>query len=139
MFSTTVKAAERSAGHLQVPVDDGRLALVQSGNGLTGVAEDVEDLDLAEAHAEPLVHLLDHLARCGRGGRGKRRSQRIPRRYTFKRGGLTFAVLHEDQHLPDAVRHSADGRVQVPDDVFMARQLFLWEGPRDQTSEQYKQ
>lgn len=69
----------------------------------------------------------------GEGQRGKRRSQRIARRYAFKRGGLTFAVLHEDQHLPDAVRHGADGRVQVPDDVFMARQLFLWERPRDQT------
>lgn len=52
--------------HLQVPVDDGCLALVQAGHGLAGVAEDVEDLGLAEAHVEPLVHLLDHLARCGR-------------------------------------------------------------------------
>lgn len=59
-------------GHLQVPVDDGRLALVQAGHGLAGVAEDVQDLGLAEAHAQPLVHLLDHLARCGRTGGGVR-------------------------------------------------------------------
>lgn len=51
-------------------MDDGRLALVQAGHGLAGVTEDVEDLGLAEAHVEPLVHLLDHLARCGWGGGG---------------------------------------------------------------------
>lgn len=53
-------------------MDDGRLALVQAGHGLAGVAEDVEDLGLAEAHVQPLVHLLDHLARCGRRGGGVR-------------------------------------------------------------------
>lgn len=68
LSAAAVEAAGRGAGHLQVPVDDGRLALVQAGHGLAGVAEDVEDLGLAEAHAEPLVHLFDHLARCGRGG-----------------------------------------------------------------------
>lgn len=35
---------------LQVSVDDGRLALMQASHGLAGVAEDVEDLGLAEAH-----------------------------------------------------------------------------------------
>lgn len=66
----------RVTGHLQVPMDDGRLALMQAGDGLAGVAEDVEDLGLTEAHVQPLVHLLHHLARCGRGGRRRRRSRR---------------------------------------------------------------
>lgn len=81
-------------------MDDGRLALVQAGHGLAGVAEDVEDLGLAEAHVEPLVHLLDHLASC-RWGWG--RSQSTAWRLADYLGGFTFTVLHEDQHLPDAV------------------------------------
>lgn len=59
------RGRERSH-YLQVSVDDGRLALVQAGHGLTGVAEDVKDLGLAEAHVQPLVHLLHHLTRCRR-------------------------------------------------------------------------
>lgn len=47
-------------------MDDGRLALVQASHGLTGVTEDVKDLGLAEAHIQPLVHLLHHLTRCRR-------------------------------------------------------------------------
>lgn len=66
----------RGTSHLQVPVDDGRLALVKAGHGLAGVAEDVEDLGLAKAHVEPLVHLLDHLARCGRRMRCQKNARR---------------------------------------------------------------
>lgn len=54
----------RACLHLQVSVDDGRLALVQAGHRLTRVTEDMEDLGLAEAHVQPLVHLLHHLACC---------------------------------------------------------------------------
>lgn len=36
--------------HLEVSVDDRRLALVQAGHCLAGVTEDVEDLSFAEAH-----------------------------------------------------------------------------------------
>lgn len=96
-------------------MDDGRLALVQAGHGLAGVAEDVEDLGLAEAHVEPLVHLLDHLARCKRGGDEEESVGCMPLCLNDtwpdadNLGGFTFTVLHEDQHLPDAVRHGADG------------------------------
>lgn len=54
--------------HLEVSVDDGGLALVQAGHSLTRVTEDMEDLGLAEAHVQPLVHLLHHLT-CCRGER----------------------------------------------------------------------
>jgi len=54
-------------------VDDGRLALVQAGHSLAGVTEDVEHLGLAEAHVQPLVHLLHHLALC-RGEERERNS-----------------------------------------------------------------
>lgn len=36
--------------HLQVSVNDGSLALMKAGHSFTGVAEDVEDLRLTEAH-----------------------------------------------------------------------------------------
>lgn len=50
-------AARRGqACHLQVPVDDGRLALVQLGDGVAGVAEDLQHLGLGEARLQPLVH-----------------------------------------------------------------------------------
>lgn len=42
--------------HLQVPVDDGRLALVQLGDSVAGVAEDLQHLGLGEARLQPLVH-----------------------------------------------------------------------------------
>lgn len=45
-------------------MDDGRLALVQASYGLARVTEDVQDLGLAEAHVQALVHLLHHLTRC---------------------------------------------------------------------------
>lgn len=80
--------------NLEVSVDDRRLALMQAGHGLAGVTEDVEDLCLTEAHIQPLVHLLHHLTR--------------------------FTVFHEDQDLPDAVRHSVDCGVQVSDNVLVA-------------------
>lgn len=38
---------------------------------------------------------------------------------------FTFTVLHEDQDLPHAVRHHVDGGIQIVNDVFMTRQLFL--------------
>lgn len=57
--------------HLEVSVDDGRLALVQAGHSLAGVTEDVEDLSLTEAHIQPLVHLLHHLTRCRREVEGQ--------------------------------------------------------------------
>lgn len=50
--------------HLEVSVDDGCLALVQAGHSLARVTEDMEDLGLAEAHVQPLVHLLHHLTCC---------------------------------------------------------------------------
>lgn len=70
----------RGRPHLEVSVDDGRLALVQAGHGLTRVTEDMEDLGLAEAHGQPLVHLLHHLACCRaeRGGGGGKVSVGVP-------------------------------------------------------------
>lgn len=50
--------------HLQVSVDDGRLALVQPRNGVTGVAEDLQHLGLGEAGLQPLIHQIDHLTPC---------------------------------------------------------------------------
>lgn len=47
--------------------------------------------------------------------------------------GCTFTVFHEDQDLPDAVRHCIDCRVQVADNVLMAWQLFLHSGWKDWT------
>ena len=47
-----------------VAVDDGRLALVEAGDGLTGIAEDVQHLGLGEAHVQTFIHLLHHLTRC---------------------------------------------------------------------------
>lgn len=115
----------RARPHLEVSVDDGRLALVQAGHGLTRVTEDVEDLGLAEAHGQPLVHLLHHLA-CCRAERGK-----VSVGVLLLPGfspGFTFTVLHEDQDLPHAVRHHVDGGIQIVHDVFMTRQLFLHHG-----------
>lgn len=57
---------EKRPLHLEVSVDNWRLALVQAGHGLAGVTEDVQDLGLTEAHIQPLVHLLHHLTRCRR-------------------------------------------------------------------------
>lgn len=56
-------SAERvgQACHLQVPVDDGSLALVQLGDGVTGVAEDLQHLGLGKARLQSLVHQVDHL------------------------------------------------------------------------------
>lgn len=45
-------------------MDDGRLALVQARNGLTGVTEDLQYLGLCEARLQPLVHQIYHLASC---------------------------------------------------------------------------
>lgn len=45
-------------------MNNGRLALVKAGHSLTRVTEDMEDLGLAKAHVEPLVHLLHHLTCC---------------------------------------------------------------------------
>lgn len=79
--------------NLEVSVDDGCLALVQAGHGLAGITEDVKYLSLTEANIQPLVHLLYYLTR--------------------------FTIFHEDKHLPDAVRHCIDCRVQVVDNVLM--------------------
>lgn len=54
-------------------MDDGSLALVQAGHSLTRITEDVEDLGLAEAHIQPLVHLLHHLTCCRGRGEGQLR------------------------------------------------------------------
>lgn len=76
----------RARLHLEVSVDDGCLALVQAGHSLTRVTEDMEDLGFAEAHVQPLVHLLHHLT-CCRGGETK----------------VSFRILHQPlghQHEP---------------------------------------
>lgn len=75
-------------------MDDGRLALVQAGHRLTRVTEDMEDLGLAEAHVQPLVHLLHHLACCraerwgGRSASGffycQGSSQALPLQYSMR-------------------------------------------------------
>lgn len=65
-------------------MDDGSLALVQAGHGLTRVTEDVEDLGLAEAHVQPLVHLLHHLT-CCRGERWGSAFGIPPPPYSFRR------------------------------------------------------
>lgn len=41
---------------------------------------------------------------------------------------FTFTVLHEDQDLPHAIRHHVDGGIQIINNVFMTRQLFLHHG-----------
>ena len=40
---------------------DGRLAVVQPGHGLAGVAEDAEHLGLCEPSTESLIHQLQHI------------------------------------------------------------------------------
>lgn len=49
------------ARHLKVPVDYGCLALVQLGDGVAGIAEDLQHLSLGEARLQSLVHQVDHL------------------------------------------------------------------------------
>lgn len=51
-----------ATSHLQIPVDDGSLALVQPGHGLAGVAEDLQHLALSEAGLQALVHQVHHLS-----------------------------------------------------------------------------
>lgn len=60
-LSNSCAARGGQACHLQVPVDDWRLALVQLGDGVTGVTEDRQHLSLSEARLQPLVHQVDHL------------------------------------------------------------------------------
>lgn len=50
-----------ATAHLQIPVDDGGLALVQPGHSLAGVTEDLQDLALSEAGLQALVHQVHHL------------------------------------------------------------------------------
>ena len=56
-----------------------------------------------------------------RRSEGRRRSRR-------RSGGVlysTFAVLHQNEQLPDGIGNGVDGGVQVADDVLMTRQLLL--------------
>ena len=47
--------------HLEVPVYDGGLAVVQPGHSLTGVTEDAEYLGLREPSTQSLIHQLQHI------------------------------------------------------------------------------
>ena len=47
--------------HLEVAVDDGRLAVVQPRNGLADVAENGQHFLFGETDLQPLVHQLQHV------------------------------------------------------------------------------
>lgn len=57
--------------HLQVTVDNGSFALMQAGNGFTGVTKYLEHFILCKTCLQALVHQVDHLASC-KGAQSKR-------------------------------------------------------------------
>ena len=47
--------------HLEVPVYDGGLAVMQPRHSLTSVTENAEHLSLCEPSTQPLIHQLQHI------------------------------------------------------------------------------
>ena len=85
--------------HLEVPVYDWRLTVVQPGHGGADVAKGGQGLGLAEARAQALVHLREQVAPV---------------------------VGHEEEHLVHPAVPQGDRRVHVADQVAMTVQVGLY-------------
>lgn len=106
---------------------DGRLALVQPGNSLTGVAEDLQHLGLRESGLQPLIHQVDHLTSCEAASGHTVRFLK-ERDHSTQPVPLTFAVVHKYKNLPHVPRsHRRDAGVQVTNNILVANEVFLQE------------